>query len=74
MTETLVEVDDDVPGGVSAPYRLADDPKSRVIANELIEQMVRTNRIGRPVELDARELDVDGVRYYVLTADEVPNS
>ena len=74
LVATLLEVDDDVPGGVSAPYRLAEDPKSRVIANELIEQMVRTNRIGRPIEVDARELDVDGVRYYVLTAYEVPNS
>jgi len=74
LVATLLEVDDDVPGGVSAPYRLAEDPKSRVIANELIEQMVRTNRIGHPIEVDARELDVDGVRYYVLTAYEVPNS
>ena len=74
LVATLVEVDEDVPGGVSAPYRLADDPKSRVIANELIEQMVRTNRIGRPVEVDARELEIDGTHYYVLTAYEVPNS
>ena len=36
LVATLVEVDDDIPGGVSAPYRLAEDPKSRVIANELI--------------------------------------
>ena len=74
LVATLLDVDEDVPGGVSAPYRFAEDPKSRVIANELIEQMVRTNRIGRPLEVDARELDVDGVRYYVLTAYEVPNS
>jgi hypothetical protein len=74
MTATLLQIDEDVPGGVSAPYRLEEDPKSRVIANELIEQMVRSNRIGQPVEVEARELDVDGVRYYVLTAYEVPNS
>jgi hypothetical protein len=74
LTGTLVEISEDVPGGVSAPFRLEDDPKSRVLANELIEQMVRTNHIGQAVEVDAKELDVDGIHYYVLTAYEVPNS
>jgi hypothetical protein len=74
LTASIVALHDDVPGGVSARYRLEDDPNSRVLVNELVEQMVHSNHVGIPMNLEAKELDVDGIHYYVLTAYEVPNT
>ncbi len=65
---TLQEQDGDEVDEVSCPYRIGGDDGACVVANELVEHLAGADLAGVELSVEGRILEVDGVRYVVLTA------
>lgn len=57
--------------GVSAPVGFQPEPSVRIVANELVQLLTEGGHARERLSLSGRWLDVDGVRYVVLTSFEV---
>jgi len=57
--------------GVSAPVGFQPEPSVRVVANELVQVLMDSGHACERLSLTGRWLDVDGVRYVVITSFEV---
>lgn len=63
---TNAEIDPDAT--VAIPYTLADDSNVHILATELVESLTNANDVGQPLAMSGRLMEVDGVRYVVLTS------
>jgi hypothetical protein len=63
---TLVRTGNDFPSQVASPVRTPDG--ILVIATTLTEQLFSGGHLATPLRMEGRMLEVDGVRYLVLTA------
>lgn len=68
----LTDARDELSSQVAAPF--AAEPGTRVIANELVETLKGAGHVHSRLALTGKLLDVDGVRYVVLTSFKVLNS
>jgi len=68
----LAQTGNDLANKVAAPYSVADG--FHVIANELVEVLSQEGHANARLSLAGRLLEVDGVRYVVLTSFRVINS
>lgn len=68
----LSDAHDDLSSQVAAPF--VADPGTRIIANELVEMLASAGHAHDRLALTGKLLDVDGVRYVVLTSYKVDNS
>lgn len=69
----LKDTSNNLESHVASPFR-AEGDGALVIATEILESLVLTGVVGRKVSLEGRVLDVDGVRYAVVTSYRVINS
>ena len=69
---TLTATDNALTSLVAAPFTAGAGP--HVIATELLEQLVQQGHAAARLSLMGRVLEVDGVRYVVLTSFRVINS
>lgn len=53
---------------IAAPYTIAEDASVHLIATELLEALTNDASAGTTVKLGGRMMEVDGVRYVVLTS------
>jgi hypothetical protein len=67
MAEVPVPAD----SNISCPYT-AGDGKFNLVATELLEAVVGCGYGSSTLSLEGRSLDVDGVRYVVLTSFRIP--
>jgi hypothetical protein len=73
FTGTLARTAGDLESHVAAPYTVGPD-KVHVVANEVLEALTAANAHAGRVGLEGKLLDVDGVKYFVLTSYAVPTS
>lgn len=69
----LVGTANNLESRVASPYR-AESDGAVVIATEILEALVSSGGSTRPIVLEGRVLEVDGVRYAVVTSYRVINS
>lgn len=69
----LAEVASPSDTGVSSPYTAANGSYN-LVATELLELLVSCGYGSGPLALEGRSLEVDGVRYVVLTSFRIPQS
>ncbi len=69
----LVPTQDKLESGVAAPFLVGPDDGFRVIANEVVQVLCDGGHAQEQLELTGRWLEVDGVRYVVLTSFKVVN-
>ena len=62
----LTPTDNAQPTRIAAPYRMDDGVL--VVATELLEGLVQEGIVGLNLRLEGRSLELDGVRYVVLTS------
>ena len=67
FTGNLASTDNELPSKVAAPFSVGPDGRVKVVANEILEDLVAGGVEGRVV-LEGRLLEVDGVEYAVLTS------
>ena len=63
-----LQTSDRTPGDVACPYTIAGQVDTCIVASELVEHLANHGLGGDELSLEGRILDVDGVRYVVLTA------
>jgi hypothetical protein len=68
LKETLTDQSD---AAVSCPYTTGNGDFN-LVANELLDALVSCGYGATPLTLEGRSLEVDGVRYVVLTSFRVP--
>lgn len=56
------------PGDVACPYMVGGQEDTCVVASELVEHMQSQGLANGELSLEGRLLEIDGVRYVVLTA------
>ena len=66
FTGRLVPTENALETNVAAPYSVGPNAVN-VVANEVLEELVRFELLDYRVALEGRILDVDGVQYFVLT-------
>lgn len=71
---TLKAVPGEAEGDVACPYRIGTADGACVVANELVEHLQAQGVAARELSLEGRTLELDGVRYVVLTAYTVSRS
>jgi hypothetical protein len=69
----LTRFDGTSPANVAAPFTVGPD-SVYVIGNEVVEELVAAGAQGGRVALEGRRLDVDGVKYFVITGFAAGNS
>lgn len=69
---SLVEAHDGLASQVAAPF--VAEEGTRVIANELVEMLVNGGHARSRLAVTGKLLDVDGVRYVVLTSFRIEGS
>lgn len=69
---SLVDARDTLPSQVAAPF--AAEAGTRVIANELVEILKNSGHVHSRLAVTGKLLDIEGVRYVVLTSFKVLNS
>lgn len=62
------KVDPATPARVACPFRAGEGEGSCIVATELVERLADSGRSGDELSLEGRYLEVDGVRYVVLTS------
>ncbi len=62
----VTPTDNALPSRVAAPYRVEDGVL--LVATAVLEAMVQEGLAGAKLRLEGRSLELDGVRYVVLTA------
>jgi hypothetical protein len=67
---TLVAASEGLTSHVAAPYVVGPE-KVRVVANEVLEGLTSAQAQAGRVSLEGKLLEVDGVKYYVLTGYKV---
>jgi len=65
---SLASAELDPDATVAIPYTLADDTNVHILATELVESLSNANDVGQPLAMSGRLMEVDGVRYVVLTS------
>lgn len=55
-------------GALACPYQLASMPGSCLLATELVEHLALKGPVQGDLQLEGRILEIDGIRYIVLTA------
>jgi hypothetical protein len=55
-------------GALACPYQLASMPGSCLLATELVEHLALKGPVHGDLQLEGRILEIDGIRYVVLTA------
>ena len=70
----LIATEDKLDSSVAAPFVVWRDDGYRVIANELVQVLWDAGRLDGPLVLTGKWLEVDGVRYVVLTSYKVVKS
>lgn len=73
FTGRLTKFDGTSPANVAAPYTVGPDAVY-VIGNEVVEELVASGAQTGRVALEGRRLDVDGVKYFVITGFAAGNS
>ena len=68
FTGTLQASDNALPSHVAAPYTVGPQGAVNVIGNELVERISDAGLAASRLTLQGRLLDIDGVRYFVLTS------
>lgn len=69
-TTRLEAVPSGAPGGPACPLRPAGQPQTCLLANALLERLAQADPLTRAWKLEGRALEVDGIRYVLLTAFE----
>lgn len=69
----LTKFDGTSPASVAAPFTVGPD-SVYVIANEVVEELVAAGAQSGRVALEGRRLDVDGVKFFVITGFVAGNS
>lgn len=64
----LLVAANDLDSQVAAPYILANDASVHLVATELVERLTDAGQAGAVFSFSGRMIDVDGVRYVVLTS------
>ena len=67
FTGSLASTENVLPSKVAAPFSVGPEGRVKVVANEILEDLVAGGVEGRVV-LEGRLLEVDGVEYAVLTS------
>lgn len=62
------------PDAVACPYRIGAPDGPCVVATELVEDLEAKGLVDEELSLEGRTLEVDGVRYVVLTAYQLSDS
>lgn len=63
---TLARATADLESHVAAPFTVGPD-RMHVVANEILESLTASNAQSGRVSLQGRTLEVDGIKYFVLT-------
>ena len=71
---TLELSENDLASRVAAPFLLDSEIETFVVANEVVEILVDSGQSEEPILLEGRVLEVDGVRYLVVTSYKVQTS
>lgn len=64
----LLVTANDLDSQVAAPYILSNDASVHLVATELVERLTDAGQAGAVFSFSGRMIDVDGVRYVVLTS------
>lgn len=70
---SLTKFDGSLDSHVAAAFTVGPD-NVYVVANEVLESLTKTGAQSDRVSLEGRTLEIDGVRYFVLTSFSVGNS
>lgn len=70
----LTAADLDPEATVAIPFTLVEDNNVHILATELVEALTVSNSVGQPMAMAGRVMEVDGVRYVVLTSYRVLQS
>jgi len=73
FTGTLAKTETDLESHVAAPFTVGPE-KVHVVANEVLEQLTGAGAHTARVGLEGKLLEVDGVKYFVLTSYSAPTS
>ena len=74
FTGSLASTENLLASKVAAPYSVGPEGRVKVVANEILEDLISGGLLAGRVVLEGRLLEVDGVEYAVLTSFGPPNS
>ncbi len=70
---SLAKADGELSSHVAAPYSVGPDGV-RVVANEVLDNVADASMLDNRLNLEGKVLEVDGVKYFVLTGYSALNS